>query len=84
MAASFKFMEICIEKLSNFFSDGSYIAEPARCQSRERLLKIGLCFSRLGRCGTTGTIETPSSIQRFERSEAIERLEHFEPASFLF
>ena len=42
--------------LNNFFSDGSYIAEPARCQSRKRLLKIGfwaLFFTGVLRSGKT-------------------------------
>jgi len=42
MAAAFKFMEICLGNLNKLFSDGSYIAEPARCQSRERLVKIAV------------------------------------------
>ena len=51
VAATGTVIHICIGNLNNFFSDRSYIAEPARCQSRERLVKIGFCFCWLGRCG---------------------------------
>jgi hypothetical protein len=36
MATAFKFLEICIGNSNKLFSDGSNIAEPAECQSRER------------------------------------------------
>ena len=35
-------VQIYIGNLNNFFSDGSYIAEPTRCQSRERLVRIAV------------------------------------------
>jgi len=46
MAAAFKFLEICIGNLNKLFSDGSYIAEPARCQSRERQFRTAFLRSQ--------------------------------------